>query len=164
MADLHDQRILILDFGGQTTQLIARRVRESGVYCEIHTWDIADSVVESFKPRGVILSGGPESVTVENSPTIPTSIFNLDVPILGICYGMQSMVHQLGGVVVAESAHAEFGYAKVNLQQSVTLFDGLQDSFQGGESQLDVWITKSNAVMEFNSTQRSLTLCKAATL
>ena len=86
MADLHDQRILIIDFGGQTTQLIARRVRECGVYCEIHPWDISDDVVNAFKPSGIILSGGPESVIAEGSPTIPRAVLSLDAPLLGICY------------------------------------------------------------------------------
>ena len=94
MTDLHDQRILVLDFGGQTTQLIARRVRECGVYCEIHPWDISDDVVREFKASGVILSGGPESVIASGSPVIPQAVLDMDMPILGICYGMQAMVHQ----------------------------------------------------------------------
>ncbi len=146
MADLHDQRILILDFGGQTTQLIARRVRESGVYCEIHPWDIDDAAVNSFQPSGVILSGGPESVTVDGSPSIPEGVLQLAVPILGICYGMQSMVKQLGGHVAAQTAHAEFGYAQVELQQPVALFDGLHDKQQDGKSQLDVWMSHGDRV------------------
>jgi len=111
MNDLHAQRILILDFGGQTTQLIARRIREAGVYCEIHSWDISNAVLEDFKPAGIVLSGGPESVLEKGSPSIPTSALSLGVPVLGICYGMQAMVHQLGGEVRAQSAHSEFGYA-----------------------------------------------------
>ena len=100
-ADIHAHRILILDFGAQYTQLIARRVRELGVYCEIHPWDITDAEVRAFQPRGVILSGGPESVTDANPPKAPEAVFELGVPVLGICYGMQTMAQQLGGRVVA---------------------------------------------------------------
>ncbi|MGQ7843588.1 glutamine-hydrolyzing GMP synthase [Granulosicoccus sp. 3-233] len=146
MTDLHDQRILVLDFGGQTTQLIARRVRESGVYCEIHPWDISDQVVREFQPRGVILSGGPESVIQEGSPTIPSAVLGLDVPILGICYGMQAMVHQLGGEVQAQAAHSEFGHARVTLQDRARLFDGLQDHSSDGKAQLDVWMSHGDRV------------------
>src|ERR1700753_3056651 len=85
-ADIHAHRILILDFGAQYTQLIARRVRELGVYCEIHPWDVTDDEVLAFKPRGVILSGGPESTTDANAPKAPDSVFTLGVPVLGICY------------------------------------------------------------------------------
>src|SRR5579872_6055420 len=85
-ADIHAHRILILDFGAQYTQLIARRVRESGVYCEIHPWDITDDEVRNFKPRGIILSGGPESVTDSEPPQAPPAAFTLGVPVLGICY------------------------------------------------------------------------------
>src|SRR5665213_1454083 len=89
-ADIHAHRILILDFGAQYTQLIARRVRESGVYCEIHPWDIADETVRAFAPRGVILSGGPESVIDAQPPRAPDAVFAMGVPVLGICYGMQT--------------------------------------------------------------------------
>src|ERR1700746_4196633 len=95
--DIHAQRILILDFGAQYTQLIARRVRELGVYCEIHPWDISDDAVRAFKPRGIILSGGPESVTDAQPPKAPSVVFTLGVPVLGICYGMHTMAQQLGG-------------------------------------------------------------------
>ena len=111
-ADIHAHRILVLDFGAQYTQLIARRVREIGVYCEILPWDCGDEAVRAFGARGVILSGGPESVTVEKPPRAPDSVFALGVPVLGICYGMQTMAAQLGGRV-APSSHREFGYAKV---------------------------------------------------
>src|SRR5882757_10227331 len=106
--DIHAHRILILDFGAQYTQLIARRVRELGVYCEIRPWDITDDEVRAFKPRGVILSGGPESVTDAQPPKAPQSVFALGVPVLGICYGMQTMAQQLGGQVAA-STEREFG-------------------------------------------------------
>src|ERR1700749_1422051 len=111
-ADIHAHRILILDFGAQYTQLIARRVREFGVYCEIHPWDITDEEVRPFKPRGVILSGGPESVTDAQPPKAPDVVFTLGVPVLGICYGMQTMAQQLGGRVAA-STEREFGYGQV---------------------------------------------------
>src|ERR1700676_536515 len=93
--DIHADRILILDFGAQYTQLIARRVRESGVYCEIHPWDIRDDDVRAFAPRGVILSGGPASVSDAQPPQAPEAVFELGVPVLGICYGMQTMANQL---------------------------------------------------------------------
>jgi GMP synthase (glutamine-hydrolysing) len=146
MADLHEQRILILDFGGQTTQLIARRVRESGVYCEIHPWDISDEVVVAFNARGVILSGGPESVIADGAPRIPDAVLNLDVPILGICYGMQALVHQSGGVVTAQASHSEFGYALVEIISSSPLFDGIQDKIQNDRPQLDVWMSHGDRV------------------
>ncbi|MFK8077295.1 MAG: glutamine-hydrolyzing GMP synthase [Granulosicoccus sp.] len=146
MADLHDQRILIIDFGGQTTQLIARRVRECGVYSEIHPWDISDDVVNAFKPSGVILSGGPESVIAEGSPTIPNAVLSLDVPLLGICYGMQAMVHQLGGEVCAQSSHSEFGYALVDILSQPLLFAGVQDKVQDSKPQLDVWMSHGDRV------------------
>src|SRR6186713_2982866 len=113
--DIHAHRILILDFGAQYTQLIARRVREFGVYCEIHPWDISDEEVRAFNPRGIILSGGPESVTDAEPPRAPGSVFTLGVPVLGICYGMQTMAKQLGGHV-AGSTEREFGYAEVTVK------------------------------------------------
>ena len=103
--DIHAHRILILDFGAQYTQLIARRVRESGVYCEIHPWDMSDDDVRAFGARGIILSGGPESVTdVDSRRVAPQAVFELGVPVLGICYGMQTMAQQLGGRVTAGTA------------------------------------------------------------
>ena len=108
--DIHRHRLLILDFGSQYTQLIARRIREVGVYCEIIPWDFADDEIQSFGPSGIILSGGPESVTAANSPRAPEVVFNLDVPILGICYGMQTLAAQWGGAVEGSDT-SEFGYA-----------------------------------------------------
>src|SRR6187549_2400270 len=124
--DIHAHRILILDFGAQYTQLIARRIRESGVYCEIHPWDMSDADVRAFGARGVILSGGPESVTDAKPPVAPQAVFELNVPVLGICYGMQTMAQQLGGRV-AGSSHREFGYAEVTSIAPNKLFDGLFD-------------------------------------
>ena len=109
--------ILVLDFGSQYTQLIARRVRELGVYSEIYPWDIATEKISSLRPKGVILSGGPESVTQENTPRIPEIIFNLDIPILGICYGMQTLAEQNGGSV-STSSKKEFGYAELKIEHS----------------------------------------------
>src|ERR1700741_847215 len=110
-ADIHAHRILILDFGAQYTQLIARRIRELGVYCEIHPWDISDDEVRAFRARGIILSGGPEWVTDSKPPKAPGPVFTLGVPVLGICYGMQTMAQQLGGRV-PPSSEREFGYAE----------------------------------------------------
>lgn len=143
---LHDDRILILDFGAQYTQLIARRVRESGVYCEIHPWDVTDDEVRAFKPKGVILSGGPESVIADNPPRSPQSVFKLGVPVLGICYGMQTMAQQLGGRV-ANSDHREFGYAEVTATSECRLFDGIADRRDAqGRAVLDVWMSHGDRV------------------
>ena len=101
-TDIHSSRVLILDFGAQYTQLIARRVREHGVYCEILPWDVTNDDVRKWKPNGIILSGGPESVTDKEPPRAPQVVFELGVPVLGICYGMQTMAQQLGGRVLAQ--------------------------------------------------------------
>ena len=111
-TDIHKHRILILDFGSQYTQLIARRVREVGVFSEIHPWDMLKEDILAFAPSGIILSGGPESVTHTDSPRAPDVVFQLDVPVLGICYGMQTMAVQMGGIVEASDT-SEFGYAKI---------------------------------------------------
>jgi GMP synthase (glutamine-hydrolysing) len=144
--DIHAHRILILDFGAQYTQLIARRVRESGVYCEIHPWDMGDSEVRAFGARGVILSGGPESVTEERPPSAPAAVFEAGVPVLGICYGMQTMAQQLGGRVTP-SQHREFGYAQVTVTAPCRLFDGLRDHDDPqGRAVLDVWMSHGDKV------------------
>jgi GMP synthase (glutamine-hydrolysing) len=145
-ADIHAQRILILDFGAQYTQLIARRVRECGVYCEILPWDITDAEVLAFKPRGIILSGGPESVTDAEPPRAPQVVFTLGVPILGICYGMQTMAQQLGGRVAPATAR-EFGYAEVTATGACRLFDHIADRTDAsGRSVLDVWMSHGDRV------------------
>ncbi len=144
-ADIHAHRILILDFGAQYTQLIARRVREIGVYCEILPWDAADADVRAFGARGIILSGGPESVTDAAPPRAPDAVFRLGVPVLGICYGMQTMAAQLGGRV-APSAHREFGYAKVRRIASSRLLDGISDEGSAEAGLYDVWMSHGDRV------------------
>src|SRR6185312_4730772 len=144
-ADIHAHRILILDFGAQYTQLIARRVRELGVYCEIHPWDISDDEVRAFKPRGVILSGGPESVTDAQPPEAPQAVYTLGVPVLGICYGMQTMAQQLGGRVLP-STEREFGYAEVTVTEPSRLLADIADRRTGGRPVLDVWMSHGDRV------------------
>jgi GMP synthase (glutamine-hydrolysing) len=145
-TDIHSSRVLILDFGAQYTQLIARRVRELGVYCEIHPWDISNDDVRKWKPTGIILSGGPESVTDKEPPRAPQAAFELGVPVLGICYGMQTMAQQLGGRVV-NSNHREFGYAEVTAIASNKLFEGVFDRKDAqGRAVLDVWMSHGDKV------------------
>ena len=144
-ADIHAHRILILDFGAQYTQLIARRVREIGVYCEILPWDCGDGAVRAFGARGIILSGGPESVTDATPPRAPDAVFELGVPVLGICYGMQTMAAQLGGRV-APSTHREFGYAKVRRTAPSRLLDGIDDEGAPDAGVLDVWMSHGDRV------------------
>jgi GMP synthase (glutamine-hydrolysing) len=147
-SDIHAHRILILDFGAQYTQLIARRVRESGVYCEILPWDITDAEVREFGAKGIILSGGPESVTDTQGPTAPQAVFQSGVPVLGICYGMQTMAAQLGGRVTA-GTHREFGYAQVTSSAPCKLLEGLFDHKDGqGRPLLDVWMSHGDKVDE----------------
>ncbi len=122
--NIHTDKILILDFGAQYTQLIARRIRELGVYCEIWAWDHDPADIPAFAPRAVILSGGPESVTEHASPRAPQAVFDLGVPVLGICYGMQTLAEQLGGKVES-GHHREFGYARVSADTACSLFLGL---------------------------------------
>ena len=118
------ERVLIVDFGSQVTQLIARRLRESGVYCEIHPYDKADAVLAGFDPKAVILSGGPASVTEDESPRVDQTIFDLGVPVLGICYGEMTMCAQLGGAV--EGGHdREFGRAEILIERESPLLEGL---------------------------------------
>ena len=116
-------RVLILDFGGQTTQLIARRVREAGVYCEIHPFNMDPKKIAAFKPKAIILSGGPASVTDEGTPAAPREVFDADVPVLAICYGEQTMCALLGGEVEAAD-HREFGRAFVEVVDECRLFEG----------------------------------------
>ena len=146
MTDPHSQRILILDFGAQYTQLIARRVREAGVYCELHAHDMSGEAIKAFAPRGVILSGGPESVTQAHTPRVAQAVFDLGVPVLGICYGMQALAAQLGGAVDI-SARREYGHARVTIEGESRLFDGLQNGREeGGAGVLDVWMSHGDRV------------------
>src|ERR1700684_570726 len=144
-ADIHAHRILILDFGAQYTQLIARRVREIGVYCEIHPWDVGDAAVRAFGARGIILSGGPESVTDLAPPRAPQAVFELGVPVLGICYGMHTMAQQLGGLVAGGHTR-EFGYAEVQIASSSRLLEGIVDREHDGRALLDVWMSHGDRV------------------
>ncbi|HIZ51816.1 MAG TPA: glutamine-hydrolyzing GMP synthase [Candidatus Pseudomonas excrementavium] len=146
--DIHAHRILILDFGSQYTQLIARRVREIGVYCEIHAWDMDEAAIREFAPKGIILAGGPESVTESGSPRAPQVVFELAVPVLGICYGMQTMAAQLGGAVQG-SEEREFGYARVDLAGKSRFLDGIEDAVaDDGVLSLDVWMSHGDKVID----------------
>jgi GMP synthase (glutamine-hydrolysing) len=146
--DIHQHRILILDFGSQYTQLIARRVREIGVYCEIWPWDASASDIIRFAPRGFILSGGPESVHAEDGPQAPDVVFELNVPVLGICYGLHTMAAQLGGTV-APSSLKEFGFARVTVKQPSRLLQNIEDHVdEEGRPQLDVWMSHGDKVIE----------------
>ncbi len=147
-ADIHAQKILILDFGSQYTQLIARRVREVGVYSEIRGWDIDEAEIREFNPSGIILSGGPESVAADASPRAPACVFELGLPVLGICYGMQTMAEQFGGKV-APSATSEFGYAQIRLTSNGGLLHDIRDHLdEQGRSLLDVWMSHGDKVVE----------------
>ncbi|HEX7031032.1 MAG TPA: glutamine-hydrolyzing GMP synthase [Gammaproteobacteria bacterium] len=146
MTDIHSHRILIIDFGSQWTQLIARRVREIGVYCELRGPDISVAELREFAPRGVILSGGPESVTGEGTPKGNPEIYELGVPVLGICYGMHDMAKQLGGTVEA-SAHREFGIERMKVVASSRLFDGIEDAVDdAGQPLLEVMMNHGDSV------------------
>ena len=146
--DIHRHRILILDFGSQYTQLIARRVREIGVYCEIYAWDVTDADIRSFNPSGIILSGGPESVTAADSPRAPQVVFELNLPILGICYGMQTMAAQMGGAVQGSDT-SEFGYAEIQGVSEDRLFSGIADrTDEQGHTVLDVWMSHGDKVTQ----------------
>ena len=146
--DIHQDRILILDFGSQYTQLIARRIREIGVYCEIWPWDSHPRDIREFAPRGMVLSGGPESVHADDGPTAPEVVFELDVPVLGICYGLHTMAAQLGGRV-EPSAFKEFGYARVTIGQPTRLLQSIEDHVDGqGRPELDVWMSHGDKVVE----------------
>jgi GMP synthase (glutamine-hydrolysing) len=146
--DIHSQKILILDFGSQYTQLIARRVREAGVFSEIRAWDMSNEDIQAFAPKGIILSGGPESVTAENSPRAPQLVFELGVPVLGICYGMQTMSEQFGGKVESSSVQ-EFGHAQVKLETETKLFKDICDHVSdNGDKQLDVWMSHGDKVTQ----------------
>ncbi|MEL0066851.1 MAG: glutamine-hydrolyzing GMP synthase, partial [Gammaproteobacteria bacterium] len=144
--DIHSQRILILDFGSQYTQLIARRVREYGVYSELHAFDMSADLIKTFRPDGIILSGGPESVTETTTPRANPVVFELGVPVLGICYGMQTMAAQLGGSVESSDSR-EFGYAEVEVHGHSELLRNIEDSRTAdSKSLLDVWMSHGDKV------------------
>jgi GMP synthase (glutamine-hydrolysing) len=141
-------KILILDFGAQYSQLIARRVRECGVYCELHPYDVSEQFIREFDPRGVILSGGPASVTQDETPRAPSLVFELGMPVLGICYGMQTMAAQLGGKV-ENGLIREFGYAGIRARGHSTLLRDIQDRINNeGHGLLDVWMSHGDKVTE----------------
>ena len=148
----HD-RILILDFGSQVTQLIARRVREAHVYCEVHPNDVSADFIREFAPKGIILSGShmsayEESTTEENSPRAPEYVFNAGVPVFGVCYGMQTMAQQLGGKVESGTKR-EFGYAEVRARNHSKLLEGIEDfQTEAGEGMLKVWMSHGDKVSE----------------
>jgi len=143
MRNIHRDKILILDFGAQYTQLIARRIREIGVYCEVWAWDHDPDEIAKFAPKGIIFSGGPESTTAADAPAAPQTAYDSGFPILGICYGMQTMAAQLGGAT--ESADArEFGHAHVDILEKDALLEGLSD--HAGARRLDVWMSHGDHV------------------
>lgn len=145
-TDIHAEKILILDFGSQYTQLIARRVREAGIYSEIHAFDMDEKAINDFDPNAIILSGGPESVTELNGFRAPAAIFDMGLPILGICYGMQTMAAQLGGRV-AGSRLREFGYAQIRARGHSALLTGIQDQTNAaGHGLLNVWMSHGDRV------------------
>lgn len=141
-STIKQERILILDFGSQYSQLIARRVREAGVFCEMYPYDIDSQKIQDFGAKGVILSGGPESVHQDNSPKINEAVFELNVPVLGICYGMQAMADRFGGQV-QPSAHQEFGAATIDIVNQDSLFKQIEDR----PSKLDVWMSHGDKVV-----------------
>ena len=145
-ANIHQDRILVLDFGSQYTQLIARRVREAGVYCELYPYDVDVEDIKGFKPNGIILSGGPETVTLEETPRAPQLVFEMGVPVLGICYGMQTMSAQLGGLVEGSDQH-EYGYAQVRARGHSKLLKDIEDhTSEEGYGLLDVWMSHGDRV------------------
>jgi GMP synthase (glutamine-hydrolysing) len=136
--DIHSEKILVLDFGSQYTQLIARRLRELGVYCEIHPCTASADAIRAFRPRGIVLSGGPASVLAHGSPRADRAAFELGVPVLGICYGLQLLAHELGGAV-SPAAHREYGPASIDVKESSPLFRDLPP-------RLDVWMSHGDRV------------------
>lgn len=145
--NIHSHKILIIDFGSQYTQLIARRVREIGVYCEIYPYDADAAAISDFNANGIILSGGPETVTEGDAPQAPALIFDLGIPVLGICYGMQTMASQMGGRVEA-SEHKEFGYASIRARGHTALLTDIEDhTTSEGFGMLDVWMSHGDKVV-----------------
>ncbi|MCS2608479.1 glutamine-hydrolyzing GMP synthase [Halomonas dongshanensis] len=153
MSDIHAHKILILDFGSQYTQLIARRVREIGVFSEIRAFDITEEEIREYNPNGIILAGGPESVTELDSPRAPACVFEMGLPVFGICYGMQTMAEQLGGKVEGSNKR-EFGYAQIQIDADNALFNGIKDHVdaQSGKALLDVWMSHGDKVAQAPAT------------
>ena len=146
--DIHSDRILILDFGSQYTQLIARRVREAGVYSELYGCELSEQEIRDFNPSGIILSGGPETTTAEDAPVANPVVFELGVPVLGICYGMQTMAMQLGGKV-ENADHHEYGYAQVRARGHTALLKDIEDhTSEEGYGLLDVWMSHGDHVIK----------------
>ena len=151
MPNIYNDKILILDFGSQYSQLIARRIREIGVYCELLPYDVSSHFIEKFKPNGIILSGGPDTVSQTNSAKAPDIVFELNVPLLGICYGMQTMAVQLGGD--ARSAEkAEYGFAQIRARNHSSLLNNISDKINSdGHGLLDVWMSHGIEVTKLPS-------------
>ena len=148
MTNIHNDKILILDFGSQYTQLIARRIREIGIYCELFPFDVDVDFIKTFNPKGIILSGGPDTVTTDNSARAPQIVFDLGVPILGICYGMQTMAMQLGGKATSAEKH-EYGFAKIRARNHSPLLSDITDEVNDmGHGLLDVWMSHGIEVSE----------------
>lgn len=147
-TNLHSHKLLILDFGSQYTQLIARRIRELGVYCEIYSSEATYDQIKQFSPKGIILSGGPETVTKSHTPRVNTCVFELGIPVLGICYGMQIMAEQLGGKV-ERSKYREFGFTQIRAHGHSKLLNNLEDSTSSdGYGLLNVWMSHGDNVIE----------------
>ncbi len=146
MKNIKQKPIVILDFGSQYTQLIGRRVREMGVYCEIHPYDVDVNILKALAPCGLILSGGPSTVTFDTNPRAPSWVFSAGIPLLGICYGMQTMAVQLGGKVES-SPMREFGYAELRIHGHSQLLNNIEDrTTKAGDALLDVWMSHGDKV------------------
>ena len=155
MPDIHHQKIVVIDFGSQYTQLIARRIREIGVYCEVYPFDISNAHLRRLSPTGIILSGGPETVTVANGPKAPSTIFSLGCPVLGICYGMQTMAAELGGDVI-NAPHREFGHATIELQEPSPLFLDAANQNSPQETFQSVWMSHGDKVQHLPAGFRTI--------
>ena len=147
-------KILVLDFGSQYTQLIARRVRESDVYSEILPWDIDETKIKELEPKGIILSGGPNSVTKSFTPRIPQIVFDLSIPVLGICYGMQTLAEQMGGHVVSVD-QKEFGHSELEILNNSELFNEI-------DKELNVWMSHGDQVQDLPDGFKLLASTKTA--
>lgn len=141
MPNIYKDKILILDFGSQYTNLIARRIRNLNIYCEIYPFDVDQEQIKIFNPKGIILSGSPESVELSVNFRAPDVVFNLNIPVLGICYGMQTIAKQLGGSITS-AMHSEFGYAKLKTKEDSQLFKDIYDE----KNSLDVWMSHGDQV------------------